>query len=467
MVYAQMMKYRYTFSFGLLLWLFLSMACAPLYSKKSQQDNTHDILPTYALQGVHLIPIVPEGVLKNQTLLVRNQRIIAMGDANSVQVPADAIRLNVKNKFVMPGLSDMHVHLDGEGDLLLMLRHGVTRVRNMSENAKVARMAGSPVMPVLKKKVQAREIPGPMLYNCGPILDGSPPKHALTRVIETTEEAQAAVKYTVEKGFDCLKVYDHLSIDRFKDIVQLARQVRLPVLGHVPDAVGWRRAIETMKSIEHLSGYINSNTAQYRVPPDDWDTALKETARTGVFHCPTIALWAEHAPYNNFAKVKNNPRYDNVPPMTKLLWEASAQRFYDMEYPDKAGYQARMVSLAQKLSKTMHQHGVKLLIGTDTNMAGVFPGISTLKEMGLFVEAGISTQETLKIATWNAADFFGDTAQRGSLAVGKQADLVVLDKNPLVNMQHIESTAGVMAQGKWWSREALDQEIASVLSSAF
>ena len=115
----------------------------------------------------------------------------------------------------------------------------------------------------------------------------------------------------------------------------------------------------------------------------------------------------------------------------------------------------------------MHQHGVKLLIGTDTNMAGVFPGISTLKEMGLFVEAGISTQETLKIATWNAADFFGDTAQRGSLAVGKQADLVVLDKNPLVNMQHIESTAGVMAQGKWWSREALDQEIASVLSSAF
>ncbi len=115
----------------------------------------------------------------------------------------------------------------------------------------------------------------------------------------------------------------------------------------------------------------------------------------------------------------------------------------------------------------MRQHDIKLLIGTDTNMAGVFPGISTLREMNLFVEAGISAQDTLKIATLNAADFFGDTAQRGSLAVGKQADLVVLDKNPLVNMQHIESTAGVMVQGQWWSREALDQKIAAALPSPF
>ncbi len=305
MVYAQMMKYRYAYL--LLLCLLFAMACTPFHSKKDREDKASNTSPTYVLEGVHLIPIVPEGVLKNQTLLVRNQRIVAMGDTASVKIPTDAIHLDVKNKFVMPGLSDMHVHLDGERDLLLMLRHGVTRVRNMSENTKVARMAGSPVMPVLKKKVQAREVTGPMLYNCGPILDGSPPKHALTRVIETPEEAKAAVKYTVDKGFDCIKVYDHLSADRFEEIVQLAHQMNMPVLGHVPDAVGWKRAIETLKSIEHLSGYIDSNTAQYRVPPEQWETALNKTAQTGVFHCPTIALWAEHAPYHNFAKVKENP----------------------------------------------------------------------------------------------------------------------------------------------------------------
>lgn len=380
-----------------------------------------------------MIPIQPEGVLRDQTLLVSGDRILAMGDADQVKVPIDAKSLPVQGKYVMPGLSDMHVHLDGEGDLLLMLRHGVTRVRNLAENSTLARVAGAPVMPELKRKVQARQVAGPALYNCGPILEGQPASHPLTRVVDSVETARAAVQYTADKGFDCVKVYDHLGADRFEDVLQAAQQARLPVLGHVPEAVGWERA-------------------------------FRLTAHAGVFHCPTIALWAEHAPYEGFEQVKANPRYAYVPPMTQLLWEAAAKRFYTVDYGDKAGYQQRMTQLAQRMTLAMHQAGVKLLVGTDTNMAGVFPGISTLKEMQHLVDAGISNQETLKIATWNAADYFGDTATRGTLAEDKAADLLVLEANPLAQMAALEETVGVFTQRRWWSRQALDQKIKTVLS---
>lgn len=411
-----------------------------------------------------MIPIQPEGVLRDQTLLVSGDRILAMGDADQVKVPIDAKSLPVQGKYVMPGLSDMHVHLDGEGDLLLMLRHGVTRVRNLAENSTLARVAGAPVMPELKRKVQARQVAGPALYNCGPILEGQPASHPLTRVVDSVETARAAVQYTADKGFDCVKVYDHLGADRFEDVLQAAQQARLPVLGHVPEAVGWERAVHTFKSIEHLSGYLDSHQARYTVPPRDWERAFRLTAHAGVFHCPTIALWAEHAPYEGFEQVKANPRYAYVPPMTQLLWEAAAKRFYTVDYGDKAGYQQRMTQLAQRMTLAMHQAGVKLLVGTDTNMAGVFPGISTLKEMQHLVDAGISNQETLKIATWNAADYFGDTATRGTLAEDKAADLLVLEANPLAQMAALEETVGVFTQRRWWSRQALDQKIKTVLS---
>ncbi len=441
--------------------IFFAVLCACVEYK--EQDKFAE--PFYVLKGVHVIPIQPAGVLRDQTLLIRGQRIVAMGPSHKMDIPENAVHLAVKNKFVMPGLSDMHVHLDGYRDLLIMLRHGVTRVRNLSENSAVARAAGAPVMPELKQEVERGEAPGPQLYNCGPILDGDPPQHALTRVIKTREDAFKAVKYTHDKGFDCVKVYNHLSSERYADILEASQKYRLPVLGHVPYAVNWEQAIDTMKSIEHLSGYVDSHRAVYRVPPETWAAALSETAQSGVFHCPTLALWDMHPAYDELDKVKKSPRYKYVPPMTKLLWEVAVESFYDMEYASKSTYRARMLGLTQPLTLALHQAGSPLLIGTDTNMTGVFPGVATLREMNLFVEAGISNQDVLRIATWNAARYFGDTGLYGSVAPGKMADLLILDKNPLVNMQHIETMAGVFVQGKWWSRANLDQKIADSLSS--
>lgn len=447
-------QYKAVWFFCLAL-LFICACHSPL------EKFAHETPPAkrYALTGVHLIPIEPAGLLSDQTLIVEAGKIVAMGPRQQVKIPPETEILPVQGQYVLPGFADMHVHLAHERDLLLFLRHGITQVRNMAHSPTWAQLAGFPDVRQLRDKVKRGQLLGPSIFACGPILDGDPPQNSLNQAIGNRQAARQAVVNTANGGFDCVKVYNRLSRENFDQIVETARENKLPVMGHVPFVVGIDHALEVkMDSIEHLNAYVENFAGHFRIPEDQLLTYGLKTAAAGVYNCPTLVMWDQHPPPDDFESLRRDPRFQEIPPFLRQLWAWSIPELYTITYPGHPrDYPQALLTLSKRMVKALDAANSPLLIGTDANLTGVHPGSTALREMELFAEAGITPQRILRAATLHPARLIQQAQAQGSLAIGKKADLVVLKANPLEDIRHVRQTQGVLVQGRWLSVAALDQ----------
>lgn len=445
-----------------LCWLL--SACASTWSQASRE-----LLPqsqTYALIGVNLIPVDQPGVLHDQTLIVAQGRIQYFGPRAQTPIPSGAQRLELAGKYVMPGLTDMHVHLADERDLLLLLRHGVTRVRNMAAYPGWSSLFGFADALALRRRIQAGELPGPEIFACGPILEGEPAQNSLVKVIHNPAEAEAAVRETARDGYDCVKVYNHLAAENFAAVEKTARELGLPVMGHVPYEVGLKGALASeMVTIEHLNPYIDNFASTYRFAETELDQQAQLTQQAGIYNCPTLVVWDWHPPYDQaeIEKMTQSPHYRYLPEHLRLFWRLSIPSLYELTFDDKAAYPAHQLVLSLPMVKKLYQQGAPLLIGTDANLTGVYPGSSTLREMELFAQAGLPPATIIRAATLTAAEALKQEADSGSLTVGKKAELLVLDANPLEEIQNIHRFYGVLSQSRWMPLKQLE----ALLEQAF
>lgn len=449
----------------LLLACLLLTGCRSYFERISQQENAPNVPrypPTQALVGINVIPIEPSGLLNDQTVVIQNGKILALGPRDQVGIPPEAEVIPLQGKYLLPGFADMHVHLAHERDLLMFLKHGITQVRNMAHSPNWARLVGFPDVRVLRDKVRNHQLWGPEIFACGEILDGSPAQNGLNRAIATRTEAMAAVKETFEAGFDCVKVYNRLSRENFDQIVQTAAEYKLPVMGHVPVVVGIDRALEAkMASIEHLNAYVENFAGHYRIPTDQLEAYGKKTAQAGVFNCPTLVMWDHHPPFRDFAPVAQDPRFQELPPYLRSLWYLSVPELYKVTYPDPLSYPSHLLSLSKRMVKALYDGGSSLVIGTDANLTGVYPGSTALREMELFAEAGLPAKAILEAATLNPARLLKQEQEKGTVKVGKKANLVVLNANPLEDIRNVRQTVGVFVQGRWLSVEQLNDWLAA------
>lgn len=436
----------------------LLTACASSWSEAG-----HELIRServYALVGVNLIPIAEPGVRPDQTVIVRQGLIENMGPTAQVAIPDGAEVLDLRGKYLMPGLVDMHVHLADERDLLHFLSAGVTTVRNMSAHPWWSSLLGAVDALTLRKRIRAGELPGPDIFACGPILEGEPAQNGLTRVIRTPAEAEAAVDETAAAGYDCVKVYNHLSRPAFEAVIATAKRHQLPVMGHVPYEVGLAGALTSgMRTIEHLNAYVDNFASHYRFPEAELPEQARKTAAAGVYNCPTLVVWDHHPPYDadGIDKMALDPRHRYLSQSMQLFWRWSVPGLYELTYADKPAYPAHQLKISSPMVRMLHEQGAPLLIGTDANLTGVYPGSTALREMELFAEAGVPNAAILRAATLTAAEALGRQNQVGSLSIGLRADLLVLDANPLENIHHIHRQHGVMVQGRWLARESLEQ----------
>lgn len=441
--------------------LCLLTACSSYLQKISQANRAQQL---YALENVHVIPISSPGVLHNHTLIVRNGEIEALGPTGTVPVPPTAQRLPVAGKYLIPGLADMHVHISSERDLLRFLQHGVTQLRNMSDHSVFGKMLGYPPLPELRDRIKRRELLGPRMTSCGPFLDGDPPQHSLTTVIRTAEEAQQAVQATVEQGFDCVKVYNQLSASNYQAVARAARQAHIPIMGHVPHAVGLDGAISGgMRSIEHLNAYIDNFKAVYRIAPKRWPEAIQRTIDAGIYNCPTLSVWASHPRSEDFTEIEQDPRFRYLIPSMKWFWKLALPDYIHMQELELELYPTRMLELSSRLVKALADAGAPLLIGTDANLVGIYPGDATWREMELFAQAGVAPQRILEAATLNAAKLWRQEQAYGSIEIGKAADFVLLQDNPLQDISAIRHNVGVMLRGRWLTQEQLTHWVENAL----
>ena len=210
-----------------------------------------------------------EEILSGQTVMVQEGRITQVGPVDSVQIPQEALRIDGTGQYLMPGLVDMHVHIQFNNDLLLFVANGVTSVRNMWGHTGKMLQLRLPDQLALREQIEQGTLLGPTIYTAGPVMEGSPAFHPMADAIDSPEAARESVTWQKAQGYDLIKVYEHLSPGVYQAILGAAREHEIPVVGHVPLAVGLDKVLAgRQQTIEHLSGYIDPDTVAFIISKD-------------------------------------------------------------------------------------------------------------------------------------------------------------------------------------------------------
>ena len=469
--------------------LIFAVACASIVlglRLNAQQQSV-------AFVDVTVVPMDKDRILLHQTVLVAGERIVRVGPSSSINPPRADLKIDGRGKFLMPGLADMHVHFirsavvpkistspsnnsslhtvmsasasdqheqENQAFGLLFVANGITTVRNMW---------GDPAIDSFAKEVNSGRVLGPHIYSTGPITDGNPPIFEGSRVVETQSQAEAAVKQDKEAGYVGLKILNRLSLDAYDWLVSSARDQSLPVVGHVPYAVGLRRVIAARQySIEHLEGFWEA------LQPDEstassapWHTLVEKADFTklpplvqgirsaGIWNCPTLVL---NQILPNDAEWKR--RVGLVPPDIPARYI----KMYPHWNPDAAlTFKAYQQSIS--MTRALHEGGAHLLLGTDSYKPTVIPGFSLHQELQSFVEAGLTPYEAIRAGTSDAAIFLHEENEFGTVALGQRADLLLLDANPLEDVKNVSKRVGVMTNGHWFTEADLQKRLATLRNS--
>jgi cytosine/adenosine deaminase-related metal-dependent hydrolase len=429
---------------------------------------------TSAFVGVTVVPMDAQRVLPNQIVLVRGERILEVGDADSIVVPRRAKRIDGRGLFLLPGLADMHVHLlEAKAYFPLFLANGVTTVRHM---------ATPPDVRALRGQVKCGAIIGPTIYTAGPILDGSPPVWSGSDVVTTRDEAERVIAQQKRDGYDFLKIYDNLLPPAYEAIADAAVRVHMNIAGHVPPHVGLKRVLDAhQKSIEHLTGYFEwlqkaespfiqgdeqevfahpahmlakrqglaNWVAESRIPQ-----IAAATAKAGTWNVPTLVAWRNMTPSAERDAAWKRPGMSYATPMLRKWWNSDTGYTANDWAAKRHGDAVRF-----EIVKALHDAGARLLVGTDTPHPFVIPGFSVHQELANFVNAGLSPYEALKAATVDAAEFMDASGEFGVIRTGARADLLLVEANPLEDVRNASRIVGVMVRGHWLSRETLQREL--------
>ena len=370
--------------------------------------------------------------------------------------------IDATGEFLIPGLWDMHVHLDAQGsELRTLAANGITGIREMYSAIPIATLGAWRARPENPRIAAAGFLDGPLMLTSGP---ARPDAYA----VGNAEEARQAVRLLQARGADFLKVYNGLPREAYFAIAQESKRLGIPFAGHVPEAVSPAEASEAGQlSQEHLINILlacSSREEELRAQrvstmndpaispveralqlgfPDPqglfntYDDAkaaalFKTFVKNGTWHTPTLAL------LQSFLADKQRAR--------RLLYmqDLSAEVF--------DGWMARISALLdryKKLVRDMHRAGVDFLAGTDTGPNNPVPvGIGLHDELELLVDSGFTPMEALQTATRNPARYFGRLKDMGTIEPGKLADLVLLSANPLDDIRSTRKIAVVILRGR-------------------
>lgn len=434
------------------------------------------------LANITVVNVDSGTTLPGMTVLIERGRIVQIA-ANGTARNVPALRIDGTGKFLVPGLWDMHVHLV-HGDwfpgakgivLLLLVANGVTGIRDM----------GSELDQVLewRQEIEAGMQIGPRIVTSGPMLDGPQVPWPSSVAVATPDEGRRVVRELKQRGADFIKVHSLIPRDAFFAIADEARQQGMPIAGHVPDVV---RATEAsaagQQSFEHLIGIFEGSSPA----EDEFLTGTKSPgrflatydverarilfaalAKNRTWQTPVL-VWERGFYLIEEKDFNRDPLGKYAPDSWKTgSWRRFANRIRTEFNKDDLATRRRFVEKQLEVVQGLHRAGVPFLAGTDTpSGVFVFPGFSLHDELELFVQAGFTPQEALRTATLNPALYFGREREFGTIEVGKLADLVILEANPLDDIRNTRRIAAVVLRGQHLSRGDLDELLARAEAAA-
>jgi tetratricopeptide (TPR) repeat protein len=391
-------------------------------------------------------------VLDDQTVVVAGGKIVQIGPASSVKVPADAKQIDGRSKYLIPGLTDAHVHLYSTIEFPLYLANGVTTVFNLD---------GRPAHLRWRKQVASGELLGPTIFTTGAIF-GRPRK---------PEEAVRLVDEQANGGYDAVKVFNQVSKAEFPALINEAKRRNLLLMGHISRDVGFDLTVQSGQSIAHLDEFLytyfnprhDGNNDHVVLDEGKISTVVRETAGAGVYVIPTLSTYAtmvqQATDLDDFLK---NPALRYLPPWALEAYEPASNRFKNGTSPEQAIRMRAALTFQRQLVKALFDAGVPLMVGTDAPDVGPMAGFGIHEELQELVNDGMTPYQVLRAATVVPSQYFRKSAEFGTIEVGKRADLVLLDQNPLTNIANTRGVSGVMLRGRWISKEELAKKMEAI-----
>ncbi len=379
---------------------------------------------------------------EHQTVLVTGDQISAIGPKTRIVIPRGAERVEGKGvRILLPGLVDTHVHLEGGSWMLApLLDAGVTTVFNLRGDESHLRMRDS---------VRDGTLKGPRIFTSGGYLN--------VPMIQSAADADSAVDAQFRAGFDLLKIHGNVAPAAYDQLSAASVRVHMPLVGHAPrnlpfDSVLTHHQVLVVHAEELLYTHFQRDRSDVRIA----DVA-KRMAAAGIWLTPTLSTY--HAIARQIGKpivVDSALASDaglTLPAAMRDFWRGGLYTGRELatapQYEDNFRFQ-------QKLVRALHRAGVRLLAGTDIPLPLMFPGGALHDELAELVAIGLTPREVLLIATRNAGDFvqryLRSQSRVGVIEAGAWADLILVDRDPSLDLSVMRTPRGTMAAGRWYPR---------------
>jgi hypothetical protein len=342
--------------------------------------------------------------------------------------------------------------LDFEQILFPYLANGITTVQVMS---------ALPEHIALRDRINKGDILGPSLYLYR-MIDGPGPTWPppINTQVATPEEAHQIVMASKDAGYDGMKVYTFLNRECYDAILTTAKDIGMPVIGHVPNAISVEHTIASgQKLIAHTEEVMRQAHGDYSTERIEYFAEI--ITQNGIWITPTLTTSHKILGlFDNLERALSNPDMRYLHPMARGIWSFLIENIYLPIPAEHRQFIRRGFEEFQRpFTKALHEHGARLMTGTDVLMPTNIAGFSIHDELRELVDVGLTAYEALKTATTHPMEYLGASDDAGTINIGKRADLVLLNANPLEDISNTRKINGVLCQEEWLSQENIKRKL--------
>ena len=447
---------------GILLVVLLGVSC----NETQKEVSSTAIL----IANANIVDVRSGDILENRQVVVDSGKIVSI--LETLEHPeAYSQKIDGQGKYLMPGLAEMHAHIPQpptstqriEDVLFLYLSNGVTLIRGM---------LGHPAHLELRKRAEQGDVLSPRIFTSSPSLNGG--------TIPTAEEAEEKVTAYERDGYDFLKIHPGVPLEAFDQLVSTANEVGIEFAGHVPVDVGIRHALESKyASIDHVDGFLEGLVPETaNVAPDEngffgYDfTSLADTTKIDelvtiakenkVWIVPTQSLFTKWFAPTAVDEMLALPEMKYMPQETLEDWKRRKLESTRKDSGFDTEQWEQFDAIRKQLIKKLSDNGHGMLLGSDAPQLFNVPGFSIHKEMKDMADAGMTNLEIIQSGTLNPAIYFDMEDTLGEIKEGLDADLILIDANPLEDLGALRQVSGVMRQGKWIPKSEIDSRLAKI-----
>ena len=444
------------FAFLLLVISSCSRISSPSAAPSFQKDSKHHLI---AIKDVNVITAVDgDSVMRNVNVIIRNKTITAIGG----NIPNGAEVINGTNKWLIPGLIDMHVHIPADIHIGPKLpSQGASIFFNTQDNmtpfiakgiTTVLELNARPEHFGQRNEIERGNVIGPRIALAALITGGE----GMGLRANNESEGRQAVRDAKGEGYEFIKVYSGLNIETFNGIVDEAAKQGMKVIGHIPNAFAgnlknafvphFGMVAHAEEFSKHTSTFNDEDARQFAQMMLDNGTWLSPTL---------IAMEKILSQSRSLEELRASTELKYIHPLLQSKW-LTANSYNRNSSPERIVHFQKMVDFHIRLVKACKSAGVPMVAGTDAGISGVVPGFSLLDELELLGKAGLSPIEVIAAATRLPAQWLGIDSIAGTIEAGKDADLVLLDASPLHDIKNVRRLSGVLIKGRWLDRSDID-----------